>query len=79
MIIILYIYASKHKLAITASGKFVGPLIKELAGSEFNTSKDLIQLLQETQKLVIDSIKNKNDEAIQEELNNKMTQLKSLV
>ncbi|KAF7635206.1 hypothetical protein Mgra_00005321 [Meloidogyne graminicola] len=69
-----------HKMIVHASGKFVSSLIQFLSNENSELSSNLIILLNETQHLVVENIKHKGDsEKIQNDLNNKLIQLKEFL
>uniref|UniRef100_A0A1I7S3A1 E3 UFM1-protein ligase 1 homolog n=1 Tax=Bursaphelenchus xylophilus TaxID=6326 RepID=A0A1I7S3A1_BURXY len=75
---ILFVFATKRGIAITCTGKFVGQLIKELSADSGKIPNTLVDQLQETQKLVVDSLKKKNvDQELMDKLTQKAAELKT--
>lgn len=64
LLAVLLAYTQYAQIAVHASGKFVAPLIKHLAvaGGSFpkHVPDELVALLQDSQKLVVELIKKKN-------------------
>jgi hypothetical protein len=81
LLIVLYLFAQQFDSIAHASGKFVGPLIKHLASvNEKPFPSDLIQQLNDVQRLVVECVKKKNaDEELNGELAEKLETLKQRV
>ncbi|CAJ0928520.1 unnamed protein product, partial [Mesorhabditis belari] len=70
---VLYLYA-KEGVAVHASGKFVSQLVPKLATL---IDTEIYDLLGETQKLVVSSLKNKDDAEIKNQLDESLNTLRS--
>jgi exonuclease VII large subunit len=81
LLIVLFLFAQQTDSIVHASGKFVGPLIKHLASLKNKPlASDIINQLNESQRLVIECLKKKNaDEALNEELRDNLEELKSKI
>lgn len=81
LLIVLFIFAKQTDSIVHASGKFVGPLIKHLAAlKDKPLPSDIIDQLNESQRLVVECLKKKNaDEQLNTKLQDMLEALKSKV
>lgn len=73
LVAVMFLFAKARQVAVHASGKFVGALIKELATGSPSLAPSLVSGLQETQRLVVDCLKKKgNGDDLRSELDAKV-------
>ncbi|CAD5219001.1 unnamed protein product [Bursaphelenchus okinawaensis] len=78
---LLYLYAFKKDIAVTCTGKYVGALIKGLNSTPGSIPDPVVAEIQDTQKLVVDSLKKENhsNQELAQKLSDQIADLKTKV